>query len=467
MIRKFVNRDEEIGWLEEKLGSNDRELLVIYGRRRVGKTELINHVTQKKVSDSQSIYFLADQRGTSSNARRLAKDASEHFDDIPPDVDSFDDCFKYIRERSHDTELIVVIDEFSYLVEKDDSVPSVFQLIWDEILKDTQISLVLLGSSISMMEEGVLSYESPLYGRRTGQWRLRPLEFGDSTDFFSDSEYPFDDKIRAYGVLGGIPAYLEKFDPQRGLFENIRDEILSKGTFLYEEPEFLLRQELREPSSYMDILEAMSFGATTVTEIANSTHREAKDMSRYLKKLQSLDLVEKSVPVTASQKKKKRGIYEIKDNFFSFWFRFVYPNLDDLERGSVEGVLDTVREGIDVYTSRVFEDICREAVANSSIFDGSSVGSWWYGENEIDVVGLDESEASLLLGECKWTERQVDADLLRRLEKKSSEVRWRGEDRDETFALFSRSGFSRDLRDTAKERDDVRLYDLDTLREII
>lgn len=182
--------------------------------------------------EDTSVYYLCDKRGATHNARRFAAQCAAAFNDTTPDVDG--PC-------------VVALDEFSYLVDEDDTIPSVFQTVVDDVLAGTDISLVLLGSSISMMEEGVLSYESPLYGRRTGQWELAPLSFADARAFFPDDDV--ETQIQLYSVLGGVPAYLEQFDPELSLLKNIEQSILSKGEFLYEEPGFLLRQELREPAT--------------------------------------------------------------------------------------------------------------------------------------------------------------------------------------------------------------------------
>lgn len=356
--------------------------------------------------------------------------------------------------------MVVVIDEFSYLVEEDESIPSVFQRIHDEILAGTHVSVVLLGSSISMMEEGALSHESPLYGRRTGQWKLTPLGFADACDFFPT--YSITDCIRVYAILGGVPAYLEQFDPGKSVATNVREHVLSKGTFLYEEPEFFLRQELREPANYMAILEAMAAGNTKVTAIANATGRDASGMSRYLKNLQRLEVVDKHVPVTASNR--KQGIYTITDHFFEFWFRFSSPNESDLEQGNIDPVAESVMSGLAEHTSYVFEDICRQAVQHPDFpVSVSQTGTWWYKEDEIDVAAVCEEDERLVLGECKWTSAPVGEGLLTALERKASKVRWRGTDRTEHFVLFSKTGFTDTLRETANERNDLLLYDLSEL----
>lgn len=450
----FVNRDEELGFLRDSLSQPEPQLLVLYGRRRVGKTRLVNRYLEEEDVFDDSVYYLADERGTDANVNRFAEEAADALGDIKPDADGFDDVFEYISARTDSC--LVVIDEFSYLVEKGDSVPSTFQYIWDEIIEDddSRISLVLLGSSISMMEEGVLSYESPLDGRRTGQWKLTPFGFEHTREFFPD--YTFEDRVRAYATVGGVPAYLEKFDAEDGLFENIEKQILTKGSFLYEEPEFLLRQELREPSTYMGMLESMALGSTTVTEVANDIGRDASGLSRYLKNLKELGMVEKVTPVTADAS--SRGIYEITDNFFRFWFRFVYPRSNSLERGATSECRRSVESGIDEYASRVFEDICREAVYKEGFgFDATDVGRWWYKEEELDVVAVNEETNGLLLGECKWTESPVCEGIARRLEEKADEVRWRDGERSEKFVLFSKSGFEEGLSDELGER--WMLYD--------
>jgi AAA+ ATPase superfamily predicted ATPase len=455
--RTFVDRGREFDFFEQRFASGDRQLLVIYGRRRVGKTALVTEYLTQHSSDH--VYFLADQRGTAANATRFAEKCADTFDDIPPVVDGFDTVFEYIVRRIDD-EFVVVIDEFSYLVEEDEAIPSIFQRIHDDILADSRISVILLGSSISMMEEGALSHESPLYGRRTGQWKLSPLHFVDACAFFP--AYTIEDLIRVYAVLGGVPAYLEQFDPETALADSIRERVLTKGTFLYEEPEFFLRQELREPATYMAILEAMAAGNTTVTEIANAIGRDAKGMSRYLQNLQRLEIVDRLVPITDPTR--KQGIYTIADEFFSFWFRFVYPNRSDLEQGNVDAVTDAVVDELDLHTSRVFETICRQAVQHPAFpVSVSRTGTWWYKENEIDVAAVHDKQERLVLGECKWTTNSVGSELLKELEQTAPTVRWRGDDRNECFVLFSKSGFTDTLEEIAHDHKDLHLYDLPRL----
>lgn len=452
----MIDRENERDWLRSHLDTEDTEVLVVYGRRRIGKTTLVTHVLDQV--DIPSVYYLCDQRGATHNARAFASQCAQALDDVQPAVDTFEAAFQYLTRRV-DGPFVVALDEFSYLVDEDDTIPSVFQRIVDDILDDTQISLVLMGSSISMMEEGVLSYESPLYGRRSGQWRLEPLTVGDASGFLP--AYTAVDLIRAYSVVGGVPAYLEQFDPETGIFENIETHVLSKGAFLYEEPEFLLRQELREPATYMAILEAVAGGSTRVTEIANEIDRDASSLSRYLQNLQRLGLLEQETPVTDPD---GRSVYRLADQFLRFWFRYVGPNRSPLEQGQTAPVRDTIADTFPTHVSLTFEEVCRQAVRTPSFpISCSRVGRWWYDGEEIDVVGIDEQTETIVLGECKWTSEPVGESLLSDLEQLTSAVRWRGTDRTVRYALFSKNGFTPELGAIADERTDLHVFTSDDI----
>lgn len=455
----MIDRGDERDWLRTHLTDERRQVLVVYGRRRVGKTTLATSVLDD--IEVPSVYYLCDQRGTASNARRFAEDCADEFDDVPPSVDGFPDAFRYITNRV-DGPFVVALDEFSYLVDADEAVTSVFQTIVDDVLDGTAISLVLLGSSISMMEEGVLSYESPLYGRRTGQWRLEPMTVGQAAGFFP--AYDAETMVRTYSVVGGIPAYLEQFAPDEDLLTNVETRVLSRGAFLYEEPEFLLRQELREPSTYMAILEAIANGATRVTEIANEIGRDASGLSRYLSNLSRLALVERETPVTDPD---GRGVYRLTDQFLRFWFRYVSPNRATLEQGRTEPVRETIAETLPVHVSWTFEEVCRQAVRTPAFpIACTRVGRWWDDELEVDVAGVDEASDTLLLGECTWTDEVVGPELLRQLETLEADVRWHGSNRSVAYTLFAKSGFDERLLSIAAERDDVILFTVDVVLKL-
>ena len=431
IVRIIINRTAELEWLTSHLSRAERQLLVVYGRQRVGKTTLVTTALEEIRSDS--IYYLCDERGSKHNAQRFATRCADTFDDFAPDVDDFVEAFRYFTARV-DGRCVVALDEFSYLVDDDDTIPSVFQTIVDEVLTGTDVSLVLSGSSISMMEEGVLSYESPLYGRRTGQWELAPLAFADARAFFPDDD--LETQIQLYSVLGGVPAYLEQFDTDRTLFENIEQAIL----------------------------EAIAGGATRVTEIANEIGRDASSLSRYLQNLTQLAILEREHPVTDPD---GRGLYRLTDDFLRFWFRYVVPDRGTLEQGHTAPVRATITETLPTHTSRTFETVCQQAVRTAGFpVTCSRVGRWWYGGEEIDVVGIDRDATHLLLGECKWTSSPIGRDVFDELTALEPEVRWQGDDRAVSYALFSRSGFTDDLRAVVADRSDTSLYGLDELTDL-
>lgn len=428
---RFINRKEELEFLERKYKEKGFQLLVIYGRRRTGKTELIKQFSTNK----DSIYYLADKRGTLLNTKLFAKEASSFFNDVEPSAENFDDIFEYIVKRAGNKRMVVIIDEFSYLVEKDDSMPSIFQKISDNVLKNSNIVLILCGSSIGMMERGVLSYKSPLYGRRTGEWKLDPLTYKNSMDFFP--KYKFEDRAKTALVLGGIPAYLKLFDDSLSMHDNIKNKMLAKGEFLYTEVERILQEELRDPSTYLRILDCMSKGATKIVDIANKSYLDAKDLPKYLNVLQKLGYVNKSHPVTEKKPKTKKTIYKISDNFFSFWFNFVSTYKNDLEMGEVERVAKKIEKDINAFLGRPFEELCKEFLRYLSLpFKPEKIGNWWghtkvlnqvsgvleRKEIEIDLVCLSKKEA--LFVECKWKELSENqaGKILEELKEKSGFV---------------------------------------------
>jgi AAA+ ATPase superfamily predicted ATPase len=412
-------------------------MIILYGRRRVGKTELIKQFCKNK----EYIYFLADKRGTILNAERFAKISAEHFGDMPPKVKNFDDVFTYIARRLNGRKIVIVIDEFSYLVEKDNSIPSLFQLIWDEILEKKNLMLILCGSTVSMMED-LLSYKSPLYGRRTGQWKLMPLRFNESIKFFP--KYSMEEKVKAYSILGGIPLYLNAFDDRKDVYTNIEEKILTKGEILYEEVEFLFREELRDYSTYLSVLEAIARGNTRLSEIANYSKIQAKDLPKYLSVLMKLDLIEKIFPVT-EKKKTKRTIYKIKDNFFDFYFRFVYPFKNELELGNTKKVMSIIKKDINAFVGKKFEDISREFLYEMNFkgllpFRFSDIGSWWEKDKEIDILAFDREEKKILFCEVKWEDLSVSEaeEIFENLKKKAESVKWFNKMRKEYFCLIGK-----------------------------
>ena len=455
----FVNRLAELELLEKHYRSDRAELFVLYGRRRVGKTELLAHFCQGK----QHVFFVADQVPEGILRANLSKAMNDALFGVGQGgavYETWEDLLNVLARQSESERLVVVLDEFPYLAAAHPPLPSILQRVWDRSLKNGRIMLILNGSYIGMMEEIVLGYKAPLYGRRTAQWLLEPLEFADAQQFFP--AYSPDDRLRAYAVYGGTPAYLEAIDAGRPLKDNIVDGILTRGAALYDEVRFVLQQGLREPRNYFAVLQAIAAGNTRQNEIKQAAGLE--NIAPYLETLQQLHLVERIVPVTESQPhKSRRGIYRLKDNFLRFWFRFVLPNRSQLERGLKEEVFETaVLPELDNFSAAVFEQACRQyfwriGQRGGLPFRPQQVGGWWQANREIDIVLLGESQ--IMLVECKWSQRPVGTDILEQLEQKAPALLKEAGERAVFFGLCARSGFSGQLAEAAKRRKDVLLFD--------
>lgn len=457
----FYDRDEELDALRREYDAEQFSFVVIYGRRRVGKTELIREFC----SDRPHAYHLVSQNSETVQREKLVNTLAEFRDDRVPRVDDWDDVIEYLGDVLSSGRCIVAIDEFPYLVDSNEAILSAFQRLVDEYVRETESMLVLCGSSIGVMESEVLGHESPLYGRRTAQIDVEPFSFADA---LTAIDYDFEESIRSFATTGGMPMYLTLFDYDRPLAENVLGNHLSKTSVLYNEPEFLLRTELRNPARYMSILEAVANGYTTPNEISGQTDIDSGPLSTYLQRLRQLRLIDREVPVTAAEKKSKRPLYRLDDDFLRFWFRFVEPNRAGIEHAPEAVFENRIVPQFDGYVAETFENICREALWRLSA-DGelasqyASVGRWWYGEDEIDVVGLNDREPAAVFGECKWTNTPVGRELVADLRAKVDEVRWKSGERDEEYVLFSKSGFDSSLADELGPR--WHLYDLERLSD--
>jgi AAA+ ATPase superfamily predicted ATPase len=440
----FYDRTEELDALDTAFESPGHDFYVVYGRRRVGKTELLKEFC----ADRPHIYFLAAQEAEDRQREKFVEKVAGYFDDRVPRIDGWDEALDYLGEKLATERLVVAIDEFPYLVEENDSLPSYLQSFVDEQLQETESMLVLCGSSVSTMESEVLGHESPLYGRRTGQIDVQPFSFRQARDVIA---YDLEDAIRSFAVTGGTPMYLTLFDYDQPLPENIQTHLLSPTARLYNEPEFLLRTELRNPARYMSILEAIATGHTTPNEISGATGIDSGPLSKYLQTLRRLRLIDREVPVTASAKQSKRSRYQVADEFLRFWFRFVEPNRSSIEEAPDVVYDGTIEPNLPDHVATTFEDVCQEAIweaiRRGELESYSEVGQWWYGEDEIDVVGLAPDADRILFAECKWTSEPVGSALVSQLREKAERVRWGSDTRGEEFALFSKSGFADGVAD--------------------
>lgn len=450
---RFINRETELGFLESKWHERSSQLIVIYGKRRVGKTETCVQFAK----DKPHIYFLCERLSAEKQLQKFTEAVGSYFNDEFLPREGFRDwetAFRYIAGKKE--KLIVIIDEFPYLAESDRSVPSTFQKVWDLCIKDSGVYLVLSGSSISMMERTVLFYKAPLYGRRTGQFLIKPFKFKEARGFFPDKT--FEQALSIYSVVGGTPLYLGKFR-DRSMIKVIENEILLKGQPLYEEVEFLLREELKEPRNYFVILEALSLGKHKLSEIINETGFDKGTVSRYLSILESLHITRKEIPVTEElPEKSRKGRYIIDDNFFNFWFRFVFRNKIYLEENRISEVIKKIEKALLGLTGAAYERLAGEiffdAVLKGDIpLEFETFGRWWHKNEEIDMVALNSRTNDILFGEVKWSNKAVGTDIYLDLKKKTNSVKWGKNKRKEHFALFSRSGFTPDLKKMAKKEN--------------
>ena len=461
----FIGRDAELGKLGEMYRSDRFECAIIYGRRRVGKTTLIKEF----IRDKKAVYFAAREADGmlnlngfsndvySATAKELAKNA--FFSD-------WERAFDYIYQISKDSRIVLAIDEYPFLAGGYRPISSILQAHIDAQFEDSKLFLILCGSSMSFMENQVLGYKSPLYGRRTAQFKIMPFSFFEALPFFE--QFPKkEDKAVLYGITGGIPEYMSKINKTKSLSENIIDLFLATSGTMFEEPSNLLKQELREPSTYNGIIEAIAGGASRLNEISTKCGLENNKCAKYLKSLMSLGIVKKELPITDTSSKK--SIYHLDDLMFRFWYRFVFPNMSAIVSGLGGALFDSeISEELPAYMGLVFEEICKqylmeEARKNALPFLPGRVGRWW-GNNprekrqeEIDILAYRKDSA--LFCECKWTNAPVDIDVLSALVSKEGLFHYNRT----WFWLFSKSGFTDRIIAEADKRKNVRLVSYDDM----
>jgi len=459
---RFVNRTEELSRLQELYESEEAELAVIFGRRRLGKTALVK---QSLKAYDDAIIYQAKQKTSDLQLEQFIDVAADTYPGLKRIREDWENVLGYLAEQ----DAIVVLDEFPYLVEQDESLPSVLQALFDYELDNSAPTIVLVGSSISMMEEAALLGNSPLYGRSSLKLDIRQLPFAAAMEFFDDS-YTAAEKVLTWGVFGGIPYYLEEVSPDVTLAENIQQTILSTHGTLHDEPDYVLRMELTEPTRYFSILEAIAGGKTSRNEIAGTTGIDYNQLSKYLNRLSRLRLVDQHVPITEQKQRSKRSRYRIRDQFFRFWFHFVYGTsvqYDELGDDAYEALIEPQ---LPQFVSRSFEELCCDALRR--LYPEQTItetGQWWYGEHEIDVVGL-TTGPTLIAGECKFQRSPLGYEAFSKLQGHLDELRWSpndGGNRVVQYALFSRSGFKPSVKEAAIERDDLRLFTLEDVVETL
>jgi len=457
---RFINRERELSFLEEKWQEQRPQFIIIWGKRRVGKTELVKQF----IKDKPHVYFLAESTNEIEQLKKFSISIGRFFREPLLEsrgFTSWEEAFSYVKEKNK--RFVLVIDEFPYLIQSNKAIPSLFQKAWDEYWSHSKVYLILLGSSISMMETEVLGYRAPLYGRRTGQWRIDPMTFSEVSNFRKGRD--FEDRLMHFSLAGGVPAYWLQFSEGKDFFKNLRDSVLRKGQMLYNEVEFLLREELREPRYYFALLQAIAQGKRKLSEIVNATGIPQPSANKYLGVLSDLKIVERELPVTEERPlKSKKGLYRITDEFFQFWFKFIFPKRGELEMDRVDEVISEIKGKIHGHLSGVFEKIAIETLWKhmDRFFPFTSIGRWWERNEEIDIVAINPELNCILFGEVKWSERPVGVNVYEALKEKAKMVKWGEKGRKEFFCLFSKKGFTEAMIERAK-REGVVLFIKDTI----
>lgn len=463
----FIGRERELNSLNKLYHSGKFEFVVIYGRRRVGKTALINHF----IDDKQAIYFMGVESNAKQNLENFSRNIMEYTSGISAETSflSFQSALETVFRLSQKERLILVIDEYPYVARASRSLASTLQMLIDRYKDHSKLMLILCGSSMSYMEDHVLAYKAPLYGRRTAQIKLNPFDFEEVCHYFKN--FSSEQKAMAYGIVGGTPQYLLQMNDKLTIEENVKNTYLDTMSSLYEEPMNLLKQEVREPAIYTAIITAIATGYSRMSEIATKVGEETNICSSYLKNLIALGIVRKESPY--GEKASKKSIYSIDDNMFRFWYRFVPENASMIARGASDLVYRRIEPYFSDYMGKVFEDICRQylwklLISGKTPIEFTSLGRWWGNDPvhkcqaEIDIMG-EQDKNTAVFGECKWTNEKVDLGVLETLMERSNIFSYKTK----YFYLFSKSGFTKGCTDKAKELRNVFLINYDKIIEFL
>lgn len=452
----FIGREHELNTLNKLYNSDKFEFAVIYGRRRVGKTALISEFTK----DKDTIFFTGVETNAKQNLDNFSRCIMEYNTGIASGAsfNSFQMALEYVFELAKTKRIVLVIDEYPYVARASKSLASTLQLLIDKNKDASKLFLILCGSSMSYMEDHVLAYKAPLYGRRTAQFKINPFEFLEACRYFEN--FSDEDKALAYGIVGGTPQYLMQLDDKLSIEENIKNTHLNPSSSIFEEPTNLLKHEVREPAIYNAVITAIATGSSKMNEISNKIDEDTSVCATYIKNLITLGIVKKESPY--GKKSTRKTIYSIEDNMFHFWYRFVPENTSIISRGAVDLAYSRIAPELSSYMGSVFEDICKQylwklLLEGKCAVNFTDLGRWWganpktKSQEEIDIMGTDKDTA--LFAECKWTNEKVDLGVLETLVERSTLFNYKRTH----FYLFAKAGFTKGCIDRANEMGNVTL----------
>lgn len=453
----FIGRERELRTLNNLYQSDKFEFVVLYGRRRVGKTALINAFIDNK----KNIYFMGVESNAKQNLENFSNSIFEYQTGIQADTSfaSFQAALEFVFRLAEKERIILALDEYPYVARASKSLASTLQMLIDKYKDTSKLMLILCGSSMSYMEDHVLAYKAPLYGRRTAQIKLLPFTFEETCRYLSNMSG--EDLALMYGVVGGTPQYLLQVNDKQSVAENIKNIYLNPTSFLFEEPGNLLKQEVREPATYTAIIAAIAAGASRMSEISGKVGEDSSVCSLYIKNLISLGIVRKETPY--GEKASRKTVYSIEDNMFRFWYRFVLENNSIIARGADELAYKRIEPHLSDYMGKVFEDICSQylwklLLSGQCPVEFTSLGRWWgnnpmtRSQTEIDIMG-EQDKNTALFGACKWTNEKVDLGVLETLVQRSKLFPYQRVH----LYLFSKTGFTKGCMDKAEELGNVTL----------
>ena len=470
----FVGRENELKQLNRMYSKDGFQMAVVYGRRRVGKTTLIDAFAK----DKPTLFFTAQQRSSLQNLAQFSRRTYAFFG-LPEDTGAFPDwrsAFSYIAQNAQRRDgepFLFVFDEFPYAAETEPSLPSALQIAIDHELNKTNVRIILCGSNEGFMESEVLGRKSPLYGRRTMQLKVKPFDCFDATRMLPGLSAQ--ECVTYYSTFGGTPYYLAQIDANASYEENVIELMFDTSGILYEEPLMLLRQELREPALYNSILDAIGSGETAPKRIAERSGVSSSSMSKYLKTLLDLGIIQRDVPFGENPDTSRKAAYSLADPFFAYWYAFVSKSVGSIESGAGLAAAQRTAFGqaLQTYVGKQFEAVCqqwiiRKNAAGELPFLASSFGHWWgtdpreKAETDIDLIAADNQSKSILMGECKWRNSFDESKAIELLEYRAKLIKGYSE---HTYCLFSKDATSEATQKKAKTREDLSLVTADEMFE--
>lgn len=454
----FIGRKRELQDLNRRYASGKFEFAVIYGRRRVGKTTLINEF----IKDKESISYAATETNAKQNRKDLSQSIyalSADFCESEASIGSFQKAFETVFKIAETRRIIFVIDEYPYLTGCAKGIGSVLQHLIDKNKDTSKLFLILCGSSMSFMENQVMGYQSPLYGRRTCQYKILPFDFFEVRSYYKS--FGAEDIATIYGITGGIPLYLSMIKEGKSVEDNIKENFLTANAYLFEEPTNLIKQECRDASQYNAIIQAIASGASRFSEICSKTDLESALATSYLKKLIGLGIVKKELPF--GETRSKKTLYIIEDFMFRFWYRFIPDNVSAISRGLTEMVYQRIEPQIPDFMGSVFEGICKQYLwrllaKGKAAVEFYDIGRWWGTDAsikkqvEIDILGTAGKDTALF-AECKWRNEKTGLEVLETLIERSQLFHYKNKH----FYLFSKSGFTQSCMEKASQAENVTL----------